>query len=129
VFSDRAGELLRPAGVREERLAVHPKGMDTDRLDLPHRRDHGRTRQLAGGSKVVGVPSTGPVGTEKNVEAAEAGGLVRPQGCVLLIVAMAPAGSLMASSATRVGGGGDEADCAQAGGCCAHRGLSADGRW
>jgi len=116
VFSDRQAELLARLGVREERLAVIPNGVDTDRwqpaptgaitaeLAQLRRRFQGRRVFLY----------MGRLATEKNVEALlKAWRLVRPQGCVLLIVGDGPLrGSLMASSDDPdVEWWGDEADC------------------
>ncbi|MCT0203230.1 glycosyltransferase family 4 protein [Synechococcus sp. CS-603] len=115
VFSDRQAELLARLGVREERLAVIPNGVDTDRwqpaptgsitaeLAQLRRRFQGRRVFLY----------MGRLATEKNVEALlKAWRLVRPQGCVLLIVGDGPLrASLMASSDDPdVEWWGDEAD-------------------
>jgi glycosyltransferase involved in cell wall biosynthesis len=101
VFSERQAEVLARLGVREERLAVIPNGVDTDcwqpapaqggscDLDKLRRRFQGRRVFLY----------MGRLATEKNVEALlRAWRLVRPSHCLLLIVGDGPLrGSLMAS--------------------------------
>jgi len=92
VFSELQAELLERLGVRRERLAVIPNGVDPERwcpppagpaLELEQLR-----RRFAGRREFLYM---GRVSTEKNVEALlRAWRLVRPQGCVLVVVGDGP---------------------------------------
>ncbi len=108
VFSELQAEVLQRLGVRAERLAVIPNGVDTDTwrpaplagsatsLEL------GDLRQRFAGRRVFLY--MGRVATEKNVEALiKAWRLVRPAGCVLVIVGDGPLRSALQAT-------GDEAD-------------------
>jgi glycosyltransferase involved in cell wall biosynthesis len=93
VFSELQAEVLARLGVREERLAVIPNGVDTDCWQPAPRQ---------GGSKELAQVRLrfqarrmflymGRLATEKNVEALlKAWRLVRPKGCVLVIVGDGP---------------------------------------
>ncbi|MEX0588223.1 MAG: glycosyltransferase family 4 protein [Cyanobium sp.] len=97
VFSELQAEMLLRLGVRSERLAVIPNGVDTDTWcpapaaaadagPSPELRD---LRQRFAGQRVFLY--MGRVATEKNVEALiKAWRLVRPTGCVLVIVGDGP---------------------------------------
>jgi glycosyltransferase involved in cell wall biosynthesis len=92
VFSDLQAEVLVRLGVRRERLAVIPNGVDTD-IWAPAppsgETDQAPLRRLVGGRRVFLY--MGRVATEKNVEALlKAWRLVRPTGCVLVIVGDGP---------------------------------------
>jgi glycosyltransferase involved in cell wall biosynthesis len=92
VFSELQAELLLRLGVRRERLAVIPNGVDTDTWAPA---DPGSESDLAPLRRLVGVRRVflymGRVATEKNVEALlKAWRLVRPRGCVLVIVGDGP---------------------------------------
>ncbi len=92
VFSELQAELLLRLGVRQERLAVIPNGVDTDTWAPA---DRGDESDLAPLKRLVGVRRVflymGRVATEKNVEALlKAWRLVRPRGCVLVIVGDGP---------------------------------------
>ncbi|WP_216901058.1 glycosyltransferase family 4 protein [Synechococcus sp. CCY 9618] len=92
VFSELQAEVLVRLGVRRERLAVIPNGVDTDTW-IPaapgSETDLAQLRLLVGGRRVFLY--MGRVATEKNVEALlKAWRLVRPRGCVLVIVGDGP---------------------------------------
>ena len=101
VFSERQAELLARLGVREERLAVIPNGVDTDCWQPDPRlggsTELARVRQRFQGRRLFLY--MGRLATEKNVEALlKAWRLVRPRHCVLSIVGDGPLrSSLMAS--------------------------------
>jgi glycosyltransferase involved in cell wall biosynthesis len=105
VFSDLQADLLVRLGVRRERLAVIPNGVDTD-VWAPAapgaESDLAQLRQRVDGRRVFLY--MGRVATEKNVEALlKAWRLVRPQGCVLVIVGDGPLrSSLQSGSETDV---------------------------
>ena len=105
VFSGLQAEVLLRLGVRAERLAVIPNGVDTNTWcpapDSPSP-ELQELRQRFGGRRVFLY--MGRVATEKNVEALiKAWRLVRPAGCVLVIVGDGPLrGALQAN--------GDEPD-------------------
>ena len=92
VFSELQAEVLERLGVRRERLAVIPNGVDTD-LWAPAPRTPGPVladlrRRYAGRRVFLYM---GRITTEKNLEALlRAWRLVRPAGCVLLIVGDGP---------------------------------------
>jgi len=92
VFSELQAEVLERLGVRRERLAVIPNGVDTD-LWSPAPRTPGPVlsdlrRRYAGRRVFLYM---GRITTEKNLEALlKAWRLVRPAGCVLLIVGDGP---------------------------------------
>ena len=95
VFSELQADVLQRLGVQRQRLAVIPNGVDVDTW-----------RPAAGDDQAIGQELTelrhrfngqrvflymGRVATEKNVEALlRAWKLVRPAGCVLLIVGDGP---------------------------------------
>ena len=98
VFSDIQAEVLQRLGVPAERLAVIPNGVDTtlwrpghpssDSPELAELR-----RRFSGQRMFLYM---GRVATEKNVEALlKAWRLVRPAGCVLVIVGDGPARSAL----------------------------------
>jgi glycosyltransferase involved in cell wall biosynthesis len=92
VFSELQAEVLERLGVRRERLAVIPNGVDTD-LWAPAPRTPGPLlsdlrRRYAGRRVFLYM---GRITTEKNLEALlKAWRLVRPAGCVLVIVGDGP---------------------------------------
>ena len=92
VFSELQAELLERLGVRRERLAVIPNGVDND-LWSPAPGTPGPVlsdlrRRYAGRRVFLYM---GRITTEKNLEALlKAWRLVRPAGCVLLIVGDGP---------------------------------------
>jgi glycosyltransferase involved in cell wall biosynthesis len=92
VFSELQAEMLERLGVRRERLAVIPNGVDTD-LWSPAPGTPGPVlsdlrRRYAGRRVFLYM---GRITTEKNLEALlKAWRLVRPAGCVLLIVGDGP---------------------------------------
>jgi glycosyltransferase involved in cell wall biosynthesis len=92
VFSELQAEVLVRLGVRRERLAVIPNGVDTDAWAPAapgSEPDLAQLRLRVGGRRVFLY--MGRVATEKNVEALlKAWRLVRPQGCVLVIVGDGP---------------------------------------
>jgi glycosyltransferase involved in cell wall biosynthesis len=105
VFSELQAEVLLRLGVRTERLAVIPNGVDTNTwCPAPHSPspELQELRQRFAGRRVFLY--MGRVATEKNVEALiKAWRLVRPAGCVLVIVGDGPLrGALQAN--------GDEPD-------------------
>ncbi len=92
VFSALQADLLERLGVRRERLAIIPNGVDTDLwtpapgIDSP---SVAELRHQFEGRRVFLY--MGRLSTEKNVEALlRAWRLVRPEGCVLLIVGDGP---------------------------------------
>ena len=92
VFSDLQAEVLERLGVRRERLAVIPNGVDTDLWTpsppLASARLADLRRRYAGRRVFLYM---GRITTEKNLEALlKAWRLVRPSGCVLLIVGDGP---------------------------------------
>jgi glycosyltransferase involved in cell wall biosynthesis len=114
VFSELQAEVLLRLGVRAERLAVIPNGVDTNTwCPAPDGRDVlsagtqpspelQELRQRFAGRRVFLY--MGRVATEKNVEALiKAWRLVRPAGCVLVIVGDGPLRSALQAN-------GDELD-------------------
>ncbi len=114
VFSELQAEVLLRLGVRAERLAVIPNGVDTntwcpapdhDNAHHPGTQpspDLQELRQRFAGRRVFLY--MGRVATEKNVEALlKAWRLVRPAGCVLVIVGDGPLRSALQAT-------GDEPD-------------------
>jgi len=91
VFSELQAELLERLGVRRERLAVIPNGVDTG-LWCPAAAagpELGELQWRFAGRRVFLY--MGRVSTEKNVVALlRAWRLVRPEGCVLLVVGDGP---------------------------------------
>ncbi len=101
VFSALQADLLERLGVRRERLAVIPNGVDTNlwtpapHFDSPSLAE---LRHQFEGRRVFLY--MGRLSTEKNVEALlRAWRLVRPEGCVLLIVGDGPLRGLLQSQA------------------------------
>ena len=98
VFSDIQAEVLQRLGVPADRLAVIPNGVDTTLWRPSHPSSDspelaGLRRRFAGQRVFLYM---GRVATEKNVEALlKAWRLVRPQGCVLVIVGDGPARSAL----------------------------------
>jgi len=92
VFSELQAELLQRLGVRRERLAVIPNGVDTASWQPAPAEEtplHAQIRQRVEGRRVFLY--MGRIATEKNVEALlRAWRLVAPEGCVLLIVGDGP---------------------------------------
>jgi glycosyltransferase involved in cell wall biosynthesis len=92
VFSELQADLLERLGVPHHRLAVIPNGVDTDTwapAGLASQRQLSDLRQRFGGRRVFLY--MGRLSTEKNVEALlKAWRLVRPAGCLLLIVGDGP---------------------------------------
>ena len=92
VFSELQAEVLERLGVRRDRLAVIPNGVDTD-LWAPAPLQAGAVledlrRRYAGRRVFLYM---GRITTEKNLEALlRAWRLVRPAGCLLLIVGDGP---------------------------------------
>ncbi|MEB3202153.1 MAG: glycosyltransferase family 4 protein [Synechococcus sp.] len=108
VFSELQAEVLQRLGVRAERLAVIPNGVDTDTwrpaplAGSASSLELGDLRQRFAGRRVFLY--MGRVATEKNVEALiKAWRLVRPAGCVLVIVGDGPLRSALQAT-------GNEAD-------------------
>jgi glycosyltransferase involved in cell wall biosynthesis len=99
VFSELQAEVLQRLGVRRERLAVIPNGVDTHSWQ-PAKADtalHTEIRQRTGGRRLFLY--MGRIATEKNVEALlRAWRLVAPEGCVLVIVGDGPLRSSLESS-------------------------------
>ncbi len=92
VFSELQAEVLERLGVRHQQLAVIPNGVDTD-LWAPAPRIPGpvlgELRRRYAGRRVFLY--MGRITTEKNLEALlRAWRLVRPAGCLLLIVGDGP---------------------------------------
>ncbi len=100
VFSDLQADVLVRLGVRRERLAVIPNGVDTDNWTPASQgaeSDLAPLRLRVGGRRVFLY--MGRVATEKNVEALlKAWRLVRPRGCVLVIVGDGPLRSSLQTS-------------------------------
>jgi glycosyltransferase involved in cell wall biosynthesis len=101
VFSALQADLLERLGVRRDRLAIIPNGVDTDlwtpspQFDSPNLAE---LRHQFEGRRVFLY--MGRLSTEKNVEALlRAWRLVRPEGCVLLIVGDGPLRGLLQSQA------------------------------
>jgi glycosyltransferase involved in cell wall biosynthesis len=97
VFSELQAEMLERLGVRPERLAVIPNGVDGDvwspaaAVPTP---ELATLRQRFAGQRVFLY--MGRITTEKNVEALlKAWRLVRPGGCVLVIVGDGPLRGLL----------------------------------
>jgi glycosyltransferase involved in cell wall biosynthesis len=91
VFSDLQAEVLQRLGVRRERLAVIPNGVDTHSWQpaVEETALHEDIGQRVQGRRVFLY--MGRIATEKNVEALlRAWRLVRPEGCVLVIVGDGP---------------------------------------
>lgn len=100
VFSDLQAEMLMRLGVRPERLAVIPNGVDGDLWTPATVRP---TPELASLRLRFAEQRVflymGRITTEKNVEALlKAWRLVRPEGCVLLIVGDGPLRGLLQSA-------------------------------
>jgi len=112
VFSELQADLLERLGVPQERLAVIPNGVDTDTWAPPgagSQREVGELRQGFGRRRVFLY--MGRLSTEKNVEALlKAWRLVRPSGCVLLIVGDGPLRSSLQTNDEDVVWWGYEAD-------------------
>ncbi len=106
VFSELQAEVLQRLGVPANRLAVIPNGVDTDLWQpTPPQPSAELTelRQRFGGRRVFLY--MGRVATEKNVEALlKAWRLVRPTGCVLVVVGDGPLRAALQQA------GGDEPD-------------------
>jgi glycosyltransferase involved in cell wall biosynthesis len=91
VFSELQAEVLQRLGVRRERLAVIPNGVDTHNWQPAEVQTplHADISQRVLGRRVFLY--MGRIATEKNVEALlRAWRLVRPEGCVLVIVGDGP---------------------------------------
>ena len=91
VFSALQAEVLERLGVRRERLAVIPNGVDTDHWcpAAGPSTELAELRRRCGGRRVFLY--MGRLATEKNVEALlRAWRLVRPAGCLLVIVGDGP---------------------------------------
>jgi len=91
VFSELQAELLQRLGVRRERLAVIPNGVNTNSWQpaMAQTPLHADICQRVQGRRVFLY--MGRIATEKNVEALlRAWRLVRPGGCVLVIVGDGP---------------------------------------
>jgi glycosyltransferase involved in cell wall biosynthesis len=106
VFSELQAEVLQRLGVPANRLAVIPNGVDTD-LWQPASAEASpelmELRQRFAGRRVFLY--MGRVATEKNVEALlKAWRLVRPAGCVLVVVGDGPLRTALQQA------GGDEPD-------------------
>jgi glycosyltransferase involved in cell wall biosynthesis len=112
VFSELQADLLERLGVPQTRLAVIPNGVDTDTwtpAGLGSQRDLIDLRQRFGRRRVFLY--MGRLSTEKNVEALlKAWRLVRPSGCVLLIVGDGPLRSALQHNDDDVLWWGYEAD-------------------
>ena len=96
VFSELQAEVLERLGVRAERLAVIPNGVDTDlwRPAIAPDAELTELRQRFAGRRVFLY--MGRLATEKNVEALlRAWRLVRPAGCLLVIVGDGPQRSVL----------------------------------
>ena len=95
VFSDLQAEVLARLGVREDRLAVIPNGVDTNQWTPGSPLDQVRSR--LGHERVFLY--MGRVATEKNVEALlQAWRLVNMDGCRLVIVGEGPLRSTLQNS-------------------------------
>jgi glycosyltransferase involved in cell wall biosynthesis len=91
VFSELQAEVLQRLGVRSERLAVIPNGVDTQtwRPADASTAELEQLRRRFGGQRIFLY--MGRIATEKNVEALlRAWRLVRPAGCRLVIVGDGP---------------------------------------
>jgi glycosyltransferase involved in cell wall biosynthesis len=91
VFSDLQADVLQRLGVRSERLAVIPNGVDVHTWAPAEQETplHRELRQRVQGRRVFLY--MGRIATEKNVEALlRAWRLVRAEGCVLVIVGDGP---------------------------------------
>jgi len=101
VFSALQADLLERLGVRRERLAIIPNGVDTDLWTPAPDFDSTTLAELRHQFKGRRVfLYMGRLSTEKNVEALlRAWRLVRPEGCVLLIVGDGPLRGLIQSQA------------------------------
>jgi len=108
VFSDLQAEVLARLGVREDRLAVIPNGVDTNQWS-PSGQQTGAAVPPAVGSPLHEVRSRlgqervflymGRVATEKNVEALlQSWRLVNMEGCRLVIVGEGPLRSTLQNS-------------------------------
>ena len=111
VFSDLQAEVLQRLGVPAQRLAVIPNGVDTDLWQpvstgstlLPAGPELAELQRRFRGQRVFLY--MGRVATEKNVEALlKAWRLVRPAGCVLVVVGDGPLRATLQQT------GGEEAD-------------------
>lgn len=106
VFSELQAEVLQRLGVPAERLAVIPNGVDTELwqpASTPISPELAELRQRFAGRRVFLY--MGRVATEKNVEALlKAWRLVRPAGCVLVLVGDGPLRTTLQQT------GGEEAD-------------------
>ena len=111
VFSELQAEVLQRLGVPASRLAVIPNGVDTDLWQpaptgpaaAPASPELAELRQRFNGRRVFLY--MGRVATEKNVEALlKAWRLVRPSGCVLVVVGDGPLRTALQQA------GGDEPD-------------------
>jgi glycosyltransferase involved in cell wall biosynthesis len=92
VFSELQAEVLMRLGVKEERIAVIPNGVDVESWRPAERTPSPELQQVRGrlGERRVFL-YMGRVSTEKNVEALlKAWRLVRPEGCQLVIVGDGP---------------------------------------
>ncbi|MEB3266688.1 MAG: glycosyltransferase family 4 protein [Cyanobacteriota bacterium] len=100
VFSELQAEVLERLGVRAHRLAVIPNGVDTDLwrpAALPSPELAELRRRFAGRRLFLYM---GRLATEKNVEALlRAWRLVRPAGCLLVIVGDGPQRSVLQQAA------------------------------
>jgi len=100
VFSELQAEVLQRLGVPAERLAVIPNGVDPGTwcpAELRPSPQLARLRERFAGQRVFLY--MGRLATEKNVEALlKAWRLVRPAGCVLVIVGDGPLRSALQSS-------------------------------
>ena len=106
VFSELQAEVLQRLGVPANRLAVIPNGVDTDLWQPGSGQDSPELQELrqrfAGRRMFLYM---GRVATEKNVEALlKAWRLVRPAGCLLVVVGDGPLRSALQQA------GGDEPD-------------------
>ncbi|MEB3184401.1 MAG: glycosyltransferase family 4 protein [Cyanobacteriota bacterium] len=106
VFSELQAEVLQRLGVPAERLAVIPNGVDTELwrpASTPISPELAELRRRFAGQRVFLY--MGRVATEKNVEALlKAWRLVRPAGCVLVLVGDGPLRTTLQQT------GGEEAD-------------------
>ena len=106
VFSELQAEVLQRLGVPANRLAVIPNGVDTDLWQpapAAESPELAELRQRFAGRRVFLY--MGRVATEKNVEALlKAWRLVRPAGCVLVVVGDGPLRTALQQA------GGDEPD-------------------
>ena len=100
VFSELQAEVLQRLGVPAERLAVIPNGVDPDTwrpAEVEPSPELPALRQRFAGQRVFLY--MGRLATEKNVEALlRAWRLVRPSGCVLVIVGDGPLRSALQSN-------------------------------